>query len=69
MKKATSCEGKEVDVHVIDKAPEGPRGITSAYTAPNARPYQQQVQPAQAPYQAFNQRGRPNPPRYPKAEP
>ena len=37
----TGHKGKEADVHMIDKALEGPRGVTFAYTAPNARPYQQ----------------------------
>ena len=41
VKKATSRKGKEVDVHMIDKAPTGLRGVTSAYTAPTAWPYQQ----------------------------
>ena len=35
VKKATGRKGKEADVHVIDKAPEGPGGVTSAYAAPN----------------------------------
>ena len=26
---------------MIDNAPEGPRGVTSVYTAPNAQPYQE----------------------------
>ena len=69
VKKATGNKGKEADVHVIDIAPVRPRGVTSAYIAPNAWPYQQQVQPTQAPYQAFNQRVKPNSPQYPKAEP
>ena len=47
MKKETGCKGKEADVHMIDKKLEGPRGVISAYTASNAQPYQQQVQPAQ----------------------
>ena len=55
VKKATEHKGKEVNVHMIKKVPEGPRGVVSAYTAPNARPYQQQLQSAQAPYRAFNQ--------------
>ena len=46
VKKATSRKGKEVDVHMINKVPAGLRGVTSAYTAQIARPYQQQVQPA-----------------------
>ena len=45
VKKATEHKGKEADVHMIDKAPKGLRGVVPAYTAPNARPYQQQVQP------------------------
>ena len=36
VKKATSCKGKEVEVHMIDKMLEGPRGVVSAYIAPNA---------------------------------
>jgi len=39
VKKETRCKGKEADVHMIDKAPEGPKGVISAYTAPNARLY------------------------------
>ena len=31
MKKATGCKGKKADVHVIDKAPEGPKGVLFAY--------------------------------------
>ena len=54
---------------MIDQTPEGPRGVISAYIALNARPYQQEVQLALAPYRAFNQRGRLDQPRYPKAEP
>ena len=46
VKKATGREGKEDDVHMIDKVIVGLRGVTSAYTAPTIRPYQQQVQPA-----------------------
>ena len=69
VEKATDHKGKETDVHMIDKALEGLRGVVSAYTAPNARPYQQQVQPVQAPFQAFNQRRSPGPPQYPKVEP
>lgn len=41
VKKATSRKGKEVDVHMIDKAPTGLQGVTSAHTAPTAWPYQQ----------------------------
>ena len=69
VKKATSHKGKEADVHIIDKTLERPRGATSAYTAPTARPYHQQVKPTQAPPQAFNQRGRTNQPLYPRGEP
>ena len=36
VKKATSCKGKEADVHMIDKMLEGPWGVVSAYTTPNA---------------------------------
>ncbi|KAL0001390.1 hypothetical protein SO802_015171 [Lithocarpus litseifolius] len=42
VKKATKCKGKEADAYMIDKAPEGLRGVVSSYIAPNARPYQQQ---------------------------
>ena len=45
VKKATGHKGKEANVHMGEKAPERPRGITSAYTASTAWPYQQQVQP------------------------
>ena len=40
VKKATSSKGKEANVHVIDKTPEGLRGVNSAYIAPTAWPYQ-----------------------------
>ena len=53
-KTAISHKGKEDDVHLIDKTSEGSRGVVSTYTSLNARPYQQQVQLAQTPYQAFN---------------
>jgi len=66
---ATDRKGKEVDVHMIDKVPKRPRGITSAYTSPIARSYHQQVQLPQAFPQAFNQRQRPDQPRYPRGEP
>ena len=33
VKKAIDRKGKEVNVHVIDKAPKRARGITSIYTA------------------------------------
>ena len=46
VKKATRQKGKEADVHMIDKAPEGLKGVVPANTTLNARPYQQQVQPA-----------------------
>ena len=62
MKKATGRKGKEVDVHVIGKMPKGPRGVISAYIAPNARPCEQQAQLTQEPYGAFNPRGGLNPP-------
>ena len=39
---------------MIDKVLEGPMYVTFTYSAPNARPYPQQVQLAQAPYRAFN---------------
>jgi len=39
VKKATSRKGKEADVHLIDETHEGPRGVDSAYTTPNAGPY------------------------------
>ena len=54
---------------MIDKTPKRPRGVISTYIALKAWPYQQQVQLAQAPYRAFNQRGRPDQPQHPKAEP
>ena len=44
VKKMTSCKTKKADVHMIDNASEKPRGITSAYATPTARPYQQHVQ-------------------------
>ena len=49
VKKATRRKGEEANVYVINKAPEGPKGFTFTYTAPNARPYPQHVQLAQAP--------------------
>ena len=39
VEKATIRNGKEADVHVIDKVPEGSRGVTSTYTTLNAPPY------------------------------
>ena len=39
VKKMTSHKTKEVDVHMVDNASERPRGITSAYATPAARPY------------------------------
>ena len=39
VKKATGRKGKEADVYMIDKAPEGPRHVIFAYTALNAQPY------------------------------
>ena len=33
VKKATGHKGKEADVHMVDKAPKRPRGITSTYIA------------------------------------
>ena len=39
VKKETEHKGKKADAHVINKAPEGPGGVTSTYTTPNARPY------------------------------
>ena len=59
----TGRKAKEADVHMVDNASERPRGITSAYATPAVRPYQQQVQSTQAPNRAFNQMGRPEPPR------
>ena len=41
VKKETGREGKEDDVHMIDKVPVGLRGVTSAYTSPTTWPYQQ----------------------------
>jgi len=39
VKKATGRKGKEANVHMIEKKPEGPKGVISAYTTPNAQPY------------------------------
>ena len=39
VKKATECKGKEADVHMVDKAPKRPWGITSTYIALIAQPY------------------------------
>ena len=36
VKKATNRKGKKADVHMIDKIPEGLRGVIYTYTAPNA---------------------------------
>ena len=44
VKKMTGRKTKKADVHMIDNASEKPRGITSAYATPTARPYQQHVQ-------------------------
>ena len=41
VKKMTGRKAKEVDVHMVNNASERPRGITSAYATPTARPYQQ----------------------------
>ena len=41
VKKEIWRKGKEADIHMIDKAPEGLRGVIPAYTARNAWPYQQ----------------------------
>ena len=62
VKKMTDRKTKEADVHMVDNASERPRGITSAYATPTARPYQQQAQSTQARNRAFNQRGGPNSP-------
>ena len=59
VKKMTSHKTKEADVHMVDNALER---LTFAYVTPAAKPYQQQAQFTQAPNQAFNQRGRPDPP-------
>jgi len=48
VKKAIGHKGKEADVHMVDKAPKRPQGITSAYLALTAQPYWQQVWPTQA---------------------
>ena len=69
VKKATNRKGKEVDVHMIARTPKRPKGSTSIYATPIVQPYLQQVQPAQALHRAFNQRGRPDQPQYPKREP
>ena len=42
VKKAIGHKRKEGDVYMIDKTPEGSTGVVFAYSAPNARPYQQQ---------------------------
>ena len=39
VKKMIGRKTKEADVHMIDNTLERPRGITSAYTTPTARPY------------------------------
>jgi len=39
VKKVTIRKGKEADVHVVDKMPEGPRVVAFAYTTPNTQPY------------------------------
>ena len=39
VKKVIICKGKEADVHMIDKTPEGLRGVVYAYTALNVQPY------------------------------
>ena len=62
VKKMIGRKTKEADAHMIDNASERPRDITSAYATLAARPYQQQVQFTQAPNQAFNQKGRTDPP-------
>ena len=62
LKRMIDRKTKEVDVHMVDNASESPRGVTPAYAAPAARPYQQQNQSTQAPNRAFNQRKRLDPP-------
>ena len=54
---------KEADVHMVDNALERPKGVASTYATPATRPYQQHNQSVQAPNRAFNQRGKPDPPR------
>ena len=54
VKKMTGRKNKEADVHMVDNASGRIRGITTTYTTPAARPYQQQAQSTQAPNQAFN---------------
>ena len=54
VKKMTSRKAKEAYLHIVDNASERPRGITSAYATPTARPYRQQVQSTQAPNPTFN---------------
>ena len=61
VKRMIGRKTKKVDVHVVDNASKRPRGVSSTYATPVARPYQQQNQSAQAPNRAFNQRGRPDP--------
>ena len=63
VKRMTGCKTKEADVHMVDNASERPRGVTPTYATSVARPYQQHGQSTQTPNQAFNQRGRPDPPR------
>ena len=41
VKKMIGRKAKEADIHIIDNASERPRGITSTYATPAARPYQQ----------------------------
>ena len=41
VKKMIGRKAKEADVHIIDNALERPRGITSTYATPAAKPYQQ----------------------------
>ena len=63
VKKMTGRKTQEVDIHMVDSASERPKGVTSAYATLAARPYQQQAQSAQASNQAFNQKGKTDPPR------
>ena len=43
VKKMTGRKTKEAYVHMIDNASERPRGITTTYATPIARPYKEQA--------------------------
>ena len=63
VKRMTGRKTKEANVHMGNNASERPRGVAFTYAPSATRPYQQQNQFGRAPNRAFNQRGRPNPPR------